>query len=677
MSDFVGVTLKELDYSTSVQSVAVTGAGFVAGYAWGPIEKPLTITTLDNYAITFGKPVMSNKVPYLTGASYLDYADSLRAVRVVGEGSKNATDINYSYAKLVLSNVVGIIEVGDSVSTAEGAITAQVVNYDAESQELTIRNCTGLFSLGASLLFGNTANATVASISAPQYAKVSISDVEGTFVEGDVISNSGNTASGIVIEVLEDSLLYTVSNGEFAATDSITGSTSSATATVVAKPVYVDHGTGGILIKNQDIFDNMLVPFKFAARYAGDLGNSIKVSFANAETFENWEYAGLFDGAPEANEIHLVVVDTKGVFYNSFEGNILSRYSYLSLIEGAKDEQGQDIYYRKVLNNRDGYVYVGANDLEPIDFKEGIQLSEGKYVEPQDDELIAGYELFSDQENETSLYVFGANYSTTVVNSAIAMIEKRQDIMGIFSPSSLSLLQHADINDTVEAVKTWGDSITMSNRVFLDSNWMYYYNRFDNEYVWIPMAGATAGVNVRCDTINNPWDSPMGFTRGTYNNVTQLAWQPDKEARIAIYARSINPIYVSNQAGVVLMGDRTHVIKQSYFRQMAARKTLIIIERGAVSYLMFYLGENNNRQTRQLVTSNLESWLRGLGAAGAFRLAQVVCNESNNTQQVIDEQKMRVLIRLLLQSSINTIELQVAVVNNVAVFTENVIQGVF
>ena len=108
-----------------------------------------------------------------------------------------------------------------------------------------------------------------------------------------------------------------------------------------------------------------------------------------------------------------------------------------------------------------------------------------------------------------------------------------------------------------------------------------------------------------------------------------------------------------------------------------SRKTLIIIERGAVQYLMFYLGENNNRQTRQLVTTNLSSWLRTLGAAGAFRLAQVVCNESNNDQQIIDEQKMRVLIRLLMQSSINTIELQVAVVNNVALFTENVIQGVF
>lgn len=677
MSDFVGVTLKELDYSTSVQSQAATGAGFVGDYAWGPIEQPLTITTLDNYAITFGKPTSHNKIAYLTGASYLDYSDALRVVRVAGEGSKNATSLDYDYAKFELSNVLGTIEIGITFKNASN-IEGKVVDFDSTTGILIVKDCTGLFSLSNALTFNNGATATINAIESEQYAKIKVKDSSGTLTVGKTITNESETASGTIIEVVEDVIIYKVISGEFLLNDLIsTNDEVPVLATVASAPVYIDYGTGGILIKNNKIFDSMVVPYKFAARYAGEYGNSIKVSIANASTFSAWEYASLFDGAPEGNEIHIVIVDKDGVFYNSFPGNILSSYAYLSLEDGAKDEQGQDIYYRKVLNNQDGYVYAGTTNLDPIDFLDPIILGRGVEVAAQDSDLINGYDLFSDQENETSLYVFGANYSVTVINNIISMIDKRQDIMGIFSPSALSLLQHANINDTVDALKTWGDSVTMSNRVFLDSNWMYYYNRFDNEYVWIPMAGATAGVNSRCDTVNNPWDSPMGFTRGTYLNVAQLAWQPDKEARIAIYARSINPIYVSNQAGVVLMGDRTHVIKQSYFRQMAARKTLIIIERGAVAYLMFYLGENNNRQTRQLVTSNLTSWLRGLGAAGAFRLAQVVCNESNNTQQVIDEQKMRVLIRLLMQSSINTIELQVAVVNNVATFTENVIQGVF
>ena len=676
MGDFVGVTLKEFDYSTSVQSTSVTGAGFVSSYGWGPIEQPLTITNLDNYAITFGKPMTSNKVPYLVGASYLDYSDSLRVVRVAGEDAKNATTLNWSYPKFVITNVLGTIQVGLTVKNASN-VEGTVVSYNEETHELTVKGLDGHWVSSNQLTFSNNATAEIASISSPQYAKITVYNVTGTFAVNETITNSDQTASGVITKIDGNTIIYTVTTGEFEVDDLITGSTSTATASVSIRPTYIDEGEGGILIKNLKAFENMSVPYKFAARYAGELGNTIKISVANSRTFATWEYANLFDGAPEENEIHLIVIDTAGSFYNSYVGNVLSRYSYLSLVPGAKDEQGQDTYYRKVINNQDGYIYVGNKDLEEIDFVGDIVLGAGADSEVTDANLIAGYNLFSDQENETSLYVFGANYSVTVINSIITMIDKRQDMMGIFSPSSLSTLQHSNINDTVNALKTWGDSITLSNRVFLDSNWMYYYNSFNDEYVWIPMAGATAGINSRCDTVNNPWDSPMGFTRGVYNNVLQLAWQPDKDARISIYARSINPIYVSNQAGVVLMGDRTHVIKQSYFRQMAARKTLIIIERGAVAYLMYYLGENNNRQTRQLVTSNLTSWLQGLGAAGAFRLAQVVCNESNNTQQVIDEQKMRVLIRLLMQSSINTIELQVAVVNNVASFTENVIQGVF
>lgn len=675
MSDFVGVTLKELDYSTSVQSISASGAGFVGSYCWGPIEQPTTITNSDNYAIIFGKPYDANKISYLTGASYLDYADSLRVVRVAGEGSKNATSINYEYPVFKLSSVLGTIEVGSTVSYNN--IKAIVVEYNEVTSELKIKQADGLFIEGAELVFGNNATATLQNIVSEQYASINISDSTNTFVVNDVIQGETSGATGTVVEVINGTLIYKVKSLVFSVNEKINGSISGSSATVATLPVYVDYGPSGILIKNRKAFENMALDFKVAAKYAGELGNSLVVSICNSSTYASWKYAGLFDGAPEADEVHVVVVDSEGKFYNSFENNVLSKYAYLSTVPGSKDEQGQDNYFKKIINEQDGYIYFGSRDLEEIDFIGDIVLQGGTQVQPEDGDLIKGYNYFEDQEEETSLYAFAANYSTSVMNAIVSLVDKRQDMMAIFSPSELNMLLHSDINETVGAVKNWGDSITMSNRVILDSNWMYYYNRFDNEYVWIPCAGATTGINSRCDTVNNPWDSPMGFTRGTYLNVASLAWQPTKEARTAIYARSINPIYVSNQAGVVLMGDRTHVIKQSYFRQVAARKTLILIERGAVQYLMFYLGENNNRQTRQLVTSNLSSWLRNMGAAGAFRLAQVVCNDSNNPQQIIDEQKMRVLIRVLPQSSINMIELQVAVVNNVASFTENVIQGTF
>lgn len=678
MGDYVGVTLKELDYSTSVQSLAVTGAGFVGSYAWGPIEQPYTIANLDSYAILYGKPYAANKISYLTGASYLDYSDSLRVVRVAGANSKNATTKNYTYVKYTLENVLGDIIPGSTMTNASLA-TATVASYDATTGEVSVLGLTGLFFAEDSITFSNNATAKISEVVENAYFTVEVDEVSGAFTADETLTGSVSDATAKFVSLSGTTLTCQVITGLFVEDDVITGGTVEVpvTSTATSDSTLFDVYEDGILIKNEDQFESMVAPYKFIAKYAGECGNHIKISIANSSTFNSWDYRSLYDGAPEEGEIHLVVVDVDGTFYNSFAGNILSQYSYLSLTPNAKDEQGQDIYYRKVINNQDGYIYVGSLDIESTDYNTAIVLSGGVNTEPTDADLIAGYNKFSDQELESSLYVFGANYSTAVMNSIISMVDKRQDMLAIFSPSSLSLLQHSNINDTVTAVKAWGDSITMSNRVFLDSNWMYYYNPFDNEYVWIPMAGATTGINSRCDTVNNPWDSPMGFTRGTYLNVIRLAWQPDKQARIDIYARSINPIYVSNQAGVVLMGDRTHVIKQSYFRQMAARKTLILIERGAVSYLMYYLGENNNRQTRQLVTSNLSSWLRTLGSAGAFRLAQVVCNEQNNDQQTIDEQKMRVLIRLLLQSSINTIELQVAVVNNVASFTENVIQGRF
>ena len=151
MGDYVGVTLKELDYSTSVQSLAVTGAGFVGSYAWGPIEQPYTIANLDSYALLYGKPYPANKISYLTGASYLDYSDSLRVVRVAGADSKNATTKNYTYVKYTLENVLGDIIPG-STMTNTALATATVASYDETTGEGKIylrpfNLSTGLFTM--------------------------------------------------------------------------------------------------------------------------------------------------------------------------------------------------------------------------------------------------------------------------------------------------------------------------------------------------------------------------------------------------------------------------------------------------------------------------------------------------------------------------------------------------
>ena len=99
-------------------------------------------------------------------------------------------------------------------------------------------------------------------------------------------------------------------------------------------------GASAVLIKNKDDYELNFIPNiasglgtaygMFASRYAGDLGNSLKVSLwasANATAFNSWEYAGEFNGAPGTSdyvgasgvngandEMHIVVVDANGSF---------------------------------------------------------------------------------------------------------------------------------------------------------------------------------------------------------------------------------------------------------------------------------------------------------------------------------------------------------------------------
>lgn len=678
MANEIGVGLKEIDYSNSTTTASSSGAGFAGSFNWGPVMQPNTVSTIDDMANKFGIPSASNKIPFFTAAQYLDYSDDLRIVRAIGSTALNATNriLHGVTATIDLTSVSGTLSPGDPITILETSKKATVKSYNAITGELVYIFEDGQFSEGQTVKSVKGFSGEITEVGTSTY-KIKVSD-SSEFEIGEVITGVTSSAIGTIIAKSDDYLIYTPSTGIFVISETIEGTDSSATGIVESAPEIITYSTGGILIKNYDEFDGMVVPFTFVARYPGELGNSILVSIANSATFESWVYKDLFDGAPAVNELHLVIIDTNGVFNNSYNGKVLKKYSYLNYVDiNSKDESGQSDYYKKIINNQDSYIYAGDTTVTDLDFLLSSVMIGASNGTITDSDLISAYQKFSNAELETAFYLFGSNYSTAVTNAIISVIVQRGDIQGCFSPNTLSILQGSDESIISEAVVSWGDTITFDNHVILDSNWMFVYNKFNDEYIWVPMCGATAGINSRCDTINNVWDSPMGFTRGVYLNVTKIAWNPDKNSRKTIYARSINPIYISNQAGTVLMGDRTHIIKQSYLRQIAVRKTITLIERSAIQFLYFYLGQNNNSQTRMLCRSKLEQFLRQLGSQGAFRMAQVVCDESNNTQQVIDDQEMRVLIRILPQSSINWIELTVAVVNNTAVFTENVIQGIF
>lgn len=667
------LTLKEEDLSSYVQSYSASQSGLVGEFNWGPINKPVFIPNESRLASVFGKPSKLNNASFYTAIGYLDYSDSLVVVRSAGQNAQNASDGRKQALTLELSNIEnGPFVVGETITTSDSK-TATIMSV--EDNSITVFNESDQLSAGTSITGGTSGAAATIDTAEKSYKLMTVEITSGTFAVNNTITGGTSSASATVVEINNDQIIYQLTTeNDFIESESII-SNESATANVTSLDGIVHYIKGGVKIPNEDVYNGLArKDFIFAAKCSGAMGDTLRVSFATSSSFSSWAYKSLFDSAPDASEIHLVVIDVNGEFFESYPGKVLESYSYLSLLEGSKNDNGEDNYYKNVISQKSSYLYVGDANIElnetTIDFIGGADDA------PTKADIINSYKVFKQPSVADTFYYISGLYDAEVDNSIIQMVEENQKTI-LFSSPLKSIMFAGDNQAKAEGIAEWSNSITKSNRVFLDCNWRQVFDTYNNVYVWVPCASATCGISSRCDTDNDVWMSPMGYTRGIYLNTTKLAWEPEKEFRDVIYKASVNPIFTDGSDGVVLLGDRTHVVKPSYFRQLAVRKTIIVIEQSALGYLKYFLGENNNAQTRALATAQITKFLRDLGGRGAFRRAQVVCDGTNNTEQVIDQQIMRCLIRIQPQSSINYIELTVSVVNSVAQFTENIIPGTF
>jgi phage tail sheath protein FI len=191
----------------------------------------------------------------------------------------------------------------------------------------------------------------------------------------------------------------------------------------------------------------------------------------------------------------------------------------------------------------------------------------------------------------------------------------------------------------------------------MDGNWKYMYDRYNDVYRWIPLNGDTAGLCANTDAEADPWFSPAGFNRGQIRNAVKLAWSPTKTNRDELYKIGVNPIINNPGNGIVLFGDKTLLAAPSAFDRINVRRLFIVLEKAISTSAKFQLFEFNDAFTRNQFTSLVTPFLRNVqGRRGIFDF-KVVCNESNNTGEIIDTNQFVADIFIKPARSINFITL--------------------
>jgi hypothetical protein len=457
-----------------------------------------------------------------------------------------------------------------------------------------------------------------------------------------------------------------------------------------AKNAKANAAATAILIRNEDHYDASFSSGgtgtgEWAAKYPGALGNSLKVSIADANSFSTWTYSTNFDAAPDTStyvsglggkfdELHIAVIDEDGLFSGE-AGSVIEKFSFASKASDGKRADGTSAFYKDVVNTQSEYVYwlnhtanvtatgtawgnaANASLFANLTSNVTVSLSGGVSADsPSDGNLTAALALFANDEAiDISLLPLGAA-SATVINFAInSVAEVRKDVIVFASPELADVVNNAGSEAT--DIVAFRETLTASSYAVLDSGYKYQYDRYNDVYRYVPLNGDTAGLAVRTDFVADPWFSPAGFNRGQVKNVVKLAYSPGKADRDILYKKGVNPVVTFPGNGTVLFGDKTLLAKPSAFDRINVRRLFIVLEKAIATAGKFQLFEFNDPFTRAQFRNLVEPFLRDVQGRRGITDFKVVCDESNNTSQVIDSNNFVADIFIKPARAINFIQL--------------------
>jgi len=617
-----GVLVQEKDLTRIIPAVS-TSIGAVAFQATqGPLDEVVSISSEQELVSTFGKPNSTTFEGFFTAANFLAYSNSLRVVRVQNSSVSNATE---SGSAFVVKNTTDYQDNYADGSASVGLWAARTAG--AWGNNLRIDSC-------PSATVYEELNKTTVADAAMAVGDTVVTVTSGTGISAGDIVNFGDNYEYRVVSVATNDL------------------------TIVRKeePQYFT---------------------------ASDSSGLHAEPTNGAQVRRRWRHYDLFDKAPgtspyaQANggsgdELHIVVVDEDGGISGT-KGEALETFGAVSKGSDAKTPQGSTNYYPDVIYNSSNYIYwmdhnaSGSNwgsAVSGTTFTSVTTVSEVSLQSGADGsaattaQKLTAYEKFADAETVDVGLIMAGNGNATHIDNLITVAENRKDAVVFASPERADVVGVANANTQKDNVVGFFNGIRSSSYVVFDSGYKYQYDRYNDVYRYVPLNGDIAGLAARTDLVADSWFSPAGLNRGIVRGAVKLAFNPQKSHRDELYRARVNPVATFPGQGTVLFGDKTGLSAPSAFDRINVRRLFITLEKAISTASKFQLFEFNDEFTRANFRNIVEPFLREVQGRRGITDFLVVCDETNNTGEVIDRNEFIAEIFVKPARSINFITLQ-------------------
>jgi len=625
-----GVVIKEreLASATITGALSIVGA-FATTFRKGPVGEITTISTERQLIENFGAPVKENAEDWLIASEYIAYGGRLAVVRIENDGLVNAATTT---ATLVRNEIEFQAGVGGA-----NAFLARSAGTWANNHKIFVvdRGADQVLTLNE-----------VPDTNVPAAGTAGVVNVDGEAKAVEVVAWD---AAAKKLTVIFDEQGVVASIGD----------------------TWENGGTDVDITATEDWYSNATVTI--------GAGESLALSAIGprpgTSNFARQRY--IYN-----DEVHVAVINTA-------TNEVVERLTYLSKLTDAKSDQGGSIYFKDAINLSSEYIYhkdavtaAGApNSTEAGEnwyqastaitaaagseayLKLAYEIDANYAVVSVEESLSGGtdgtsaltydsgdattaYNLFLDTEaTEVDFVLAGGSLSTESATLAkyqavVGVATSRMDCIAVVSPYVGNQVGTggSTLSSSQQKTKTLNflNKISTNSYTILGSGIKYVYDRFNDTFRWIGTNGDLAGLCVRTSAGQFDWISPAGLNRGGLRSAIKLAWNPNKADRDELYQARINPIVTFPGTGTVLFGDKTALSAPSAFDRINVRRLFLNVERRVERASKGILFEQNDSTTRAGFASTVGSYLQEIQAKRGITDYLVVCDETNNTPEVVD-----------------------------------------
>jgi hypothetical protein len=709
-----GILIKERDLTNAVVTGALAiRAAHASSFRKGPIGDIVNVNSQKELISVFGAPVDENAEDWMVASEFLNYGGRLAVVRTESTGLLNAAAdgtgvLIKNDEDWMAGQGAGKVFTARTAGSWGNGLMAVLVDRGADFLVI-LENTPTDTAAGTVLTFSNghtaeilswnsgTKTATVVSSDALTSAASLTSPDKGlisTFTDNgaadgsrtastttSAVAASGGTGSGATFDVVTDgSGVPTVSlvsagaeyntNETLVITGAALGGGADITITITA---IVDDSINVTEVK--DWFLNTEI---------GSTGLKLSAIGPRPGTSQ---FA--VDNGVQNDQVHFAVIDTTGDLTGA-ANTIIERFTYLSKLSDGKSEENASIYYKSVINAQSQYLFHGAaasvqvaasgeewgQSVTEVKADAGTTFArstgfwqslgggaDGYSYTPG--QFGASMDLFLDtEETEIDFVLMGGSLSSEADTKAkatkvIAIAASRKDAIAFVSPFKGNQVASSGgaLSTTQQRENTLAffSDLTSTSYAVFDSGYKYTYDRFNDKYRYIPTNGDVAGLCVQTSNVQEDWYSPAGLNRGGILNAVKMAYNPNKADRDELYQARINPVVGLRGQGITLFGDKTALSAPSAFDRINVRRLFLNLEKRARGLGEGVLFEQNDATTRAGFSTALNSYLSEVQARRGVTDFLVICDESNNTPDVIDRNEFVAEVYVKPTRSINFI----------------------